>query len=71
MAHDCAAGAKDDDVEAGFVDLGIAPKDCHTAVTSNPDTASSSERFYRRFVLDGCRRNPEYRFLVFDGSCLS
>lgn len=40
MARDCAtAAAEDDNVEVGFVDLGIAPDESHTAVSSNPDTA--------------------------------
>ena len=41
MARDCATAAAEDDdnVEVGFVDLGIAPDESHTAVSSNPDTA--------------------------------
>jgi len=38
MARNCSAGAGDYGLKAGFVDLGIAPHESHTAFSKNPDT---------------------------------
>lgn len=38
MARNCSAGAGDYGFRAGFVDLGIAPNESHTAFSNNPDT---------------------------------
>jgi len=38
MTRNCSTHAGARDVSTGFVDLGIAPKDAHTAFSANPDT---------------------------------
>jgi len=38
MAHNCSVEAELQQVETGFVDLGIGPSSAHTAFSKNPDT---------------------------------
>lgn len=38
MAHNCSLDAELQQVETGFVDLGIGPDSAHTAFSKNPDT---------------------------------
>lgn len=38
MARNCSSFARDQDIGAGFVDLGIGPGESHTKFSTNPDT---------------------------------
>lgn len=38
MTRNCSAAATREDVDTGFVDLGISSNDAHTAFSENPDT---------------------------------
>lgn len=42
MARNCSADAAEHDIQAGYVDLGVAPSDVHTHNIHNPDTAVSA-----------------------------
>lgn len=39
MTRNCSAVAGDEDVKAGFVDLGVAANESHTMFSTNPDAA--------------------------------